>query len=62
VTIERRHMIPGLTLVMVGAWLLCTAGRLWWHWPAVAALDAALPVVIGGYFASDAVRRNGNAS
>lgn len=43
-----------ITLVIVVFWIGTAITRLWMPWPQAAALDAAMPVMIGYWFVGNA--------
>jgi hypothetical protein len=59
--LDRQQMVNLLTVVIVAAWIATAVVRIWRPWPEAAILDAAMPLLIGYYFAAQAmVKRNGN--
>jgi hypothetical protein len=57
---DRQEVITFLTMVIVGVWIVTAVVRIWVSWPAAYVLDAAMPLVVGYWFVSNAVKKNGN--
>lgn len=55
----RQRVVTILTIAIVVLWVASAIVRLWQPWPAAAILDSAMPLVIGYWFVSSALKRNG---
>lgn len=52
---DRQQVTTLLTLVIVGLWVITFVTRIWIDWPPASVLDAAMPLVLGYWFVSNAV-------
>ena len=53
-TLDRQTVTTLLTVVIVAFWIVTAVVRIWIAWPAAAVLDAAMPLVVGYWFVSNA--------
>jgi hypothetical protein len=51
---NRQQVVTILTAVIVGLWIITAVVRIWISWPEAYVLDAAMPLVIGYWFVSNA--------
>jgi len=58
---NRQRVITIITVMIVGLWIAATITRVFRPWPEAAILDAAMPSVIGYWFAASAITKNGQA-
>lgn len=48
-----------LTVVITAVWIISAVVRIWIEWPEAAILDSAMPVIVGYWFVTSAIKRNG---
>jgi len=60
---NRQQVTTFLTVVIVAFWIITAVVRIWVPWPVAHVIDAAMPVVVGYWFLSNAaVKKNGNGA
>ena len=57
--LDRHQVTTILTLIIVAVWIIGAVVRLFVPWPEMRVLDSALPLVVGYWFVSAAIKRNG---
>jgi len=56
---SRELTVTALTGVIVVLWMVTAVVRIWHPWPEAAVMDSAMPCVVGYWFVSGTVKRNG---